>query len=367
MPPRPVHVAPVLSETLEAFRPFTGSLRAVSRAGIAALEEGQVMEVTVQEGDRIEKGHVLARLDDRRLRAQLGEKEASLEVSKATLAQRNAELDRAKQDYSRSENLLQNAVVTEKEFDHAIADVAVAEAQVNAAEKLVHQIESEIELLKVRLEDLTVEAPFTGKVIERHVEPGVWIHQGDQVATLVSSGTIEAWIEVPERYAKPVSSIDHPIDIEIHATGNRVTAHRAEAIPDVHSRTRNFWLVARIPNENDRLAPGMSIQGWLPTSEKSHQLTVFKDAVIRDSISAFVYKAVQGEDGGQQAVRVPVRVIFEAGDRVAVTSSNLAEGDLVVIEGNERLLPGTKVSLVEKDAPSLARAEESASEPDRAN
>ena len=355
-PATAVHVSTVESETIEEYQKVTGSLRAVSRAGVAALEEGQVVEVTVQESDPIKKGAILARLDDRRLRAQLEEKEASLAVSEATVVERKAELARTQQDFDRARNLWETSVTTEKDFDHAKADLAVAEAMVNASEKRIHQIESEIDLLKVRLEDLTVEAPFDGIVVERHVEPGEWIELGSQVATLVSTGGIEAWIEVPERYAKFLTDVKRSVDLEIHATGERVTANKTEAIPDVHFRTRNFMLVAKIENPDGALAPGMSVSAWIPTSEKSEQLTVPKDAVIRDSVSAFIYRAVEKGDGGHEAVRTPVQVLFESGDRMAVRSASLKAGDPVVIEGNERLLPGTIVSLIDKDEPSLAQA-----------
>ncbi|MCA9418961.1 MAG: efflux RND transporter periplasmic adaptor subunit, partial [Candidatus Omnitrophica bacterium] len=190
-----VHVSPAKMVDLQESQKLTGSLRAVSRAGVAALEAGQVLEVMVQEGDKVSKGEILAKLDDRRLKAQIEEKEASLAVAQATVLQHQAELARAKQDFARSQKLWKDSVVTDQDFDHAQADVAVAEAMVNAAEKGIHQIESEIDLLRVRFEDLTIKAPFDGQVVERQAEPGEWIEQGKGVATIVSTGTIEAWIE----------------------------------------------------------------------------------------------------------------------------------------------------------------------------
>ncbi|MCA9439507.1 MAG: biotin/lipoyl-binding protein, partial [Candidatus Omnitrophica bacterium] len=120
----PVHVSPAKMVDLQESQKLTGSLRAVSRAGVAALEAGQVLEVMVQEGDKVSKGEILAKLDDRRLKAQIEEKEASLAVSEATVLQHQAELARAKQDFARSQKLWKDSVVTDQDFDHAQADVA---------------------------------------------------------------------------------------------------------------------------------------------------------------------------------------------------------------------------------------------------
>ncbi|MCB9781392.1 MAG: efflux RND transporter periplasmic adaptor subunit [Candidatus Omnitrophica bacterium] len=352
-----VHVSPAKMVDLQESQKLTGSLRAVSRAGVAALEAGQVLEVMVQEGDKVSKGEILAKLDDRRLKAQIEEKEASLAVAQATVLQHQAELARAKQDFARSQKLWKDSVVTDQDFDHAQADVAVAEAMVNAAEKGIHQIESEIDLLRVRFEDLTIKAPFDGQVVERQAEPGEWIEQGKGVATIVSTGTIEAWIEVPERYVNTPALKDRKVEIEIHATGDRLSATDVEMVPDVHSRTRTFMLVAKLNDPSGSLTPGMSVSAWLPVGEQGEHLTVFKDAIVRDAANSYVYKTTPTDDGGYQAVQVPVEVLFQTGDLVAVRSADVQDGDQVVIEGNERLMPGMPVNPIEKKAPSLAKAE----------
>jgi multidrug efflux pump subunit AcrA (membrane-fusion protein) len=89
----------------------------------------------------------------------------------------------------------------------------------------------------------------------------------------------------------------------------------------------------------------MSIEAWVPTSSETLALTAPRDAVIRDGRTAFVYRASAGEDGAPSAQRTPVKVLFEWGDSVAVESTGLAAGDRVVVEGNERLVPGAPLIL----------------------
>jgi multidrug efflux pump subunit AcrA (membrane-fusion protein) len=77
-----VRTEPVAIEEMRQTHRVIGSLRAVSRAQVAALEDGQIIQVMVREGTRVTKRDVLAQLDDRRLRAQIAESEATLKATK---------------------------------------------------------------------------------------------------------------------------------------------------------------------------------------------------------------------------------------------------------------------------------------------
>jgi RND family efflux transporter MFP subunit len=340
-----VRTEPVAIEEVQQTHRVTGSLRAISRAQVAALEDGQIVRVLVREGARITKRDVLARLDDRRIRAQIAESEATLRATQALIDQRRAELAKADQDYKRARQLLQRRVMSQQEYDHAEADASVARARLAAAERELKQIESQRRLLQVRLDDTTIAAPFDGYVVERHVEPGEWVRPGDAVVTLVSAGTIEAWLEVPERFAGDVAQATTPITIEVPAVGQSIDVRQSQRVPQMDSRTRTFFVVAELSDHAGRLTPGMSVSAWVPVGPRSKQLTVPGDAVIRDAASAFVYK-VQPDSNGSHAVQVPVRVLFQVAGKIAVAAKDLSPNDRIVIEGNERLLPGTKLALI---------------------
>jgi RND family efflux transporter MFP subunit len=228
-----VRTEPVAIEEVQQMHRVTGSLRAVSRARVAALEDGRIVQVMVREGDRITQRDVLARLDDRRLRAQIAESEATLHATRAMIEQRRAELAKADQDYKRAAHLVQRRVVSQQDYDHAEADASVAQAQLNAAERQLKQIESQRRLLQVRLDDTTIAAPFDGYVVERHVEPGEWVRPGDAIVTLVSAGTIEAWLEVSERFSGDVAQATTPITVEVPAVGQSIAVRQRKRVPQM--------------------------------------------------------------------------------------------------------------------------------------
>jgi RND family efflux transporter MFP subunit len=200
-------------------------------------------------------------------------------------------------------------------------------------------------LLQVRLDDTTITAPFDGYVIERHAEPGEWVRPGDTIVTLVSAGTIEAWLEVPERFAGDVAQATTPITVEVPAVGQSIEVPQGKRVPQMDLRARTFFVVAELSDHAGRLTPGMAVSAWVPVGPRSQQLTVPGDAVIRHAANAFVYK-VQHDGNGRHAVQVPVRVLFQVAGKVAVVAQDLRPNDHVVTEGNERLLPGTKVALL---------------------
>ena len=135
---------------------------------------------------------------------------------------------------------------------------------------------------------------------------------------------------------------------QIEATGKTVEVDRMRVIPLVDSRARAFLVVVTLDNTAGRLAPGMSLSAWVPTGKTADRLTVDKDAVLRNETgTAYVYVARrQGpQSSSTPAVATPVNVkeLFSVGRRIVVESHNLQDGDLVVVEGNERLFPGMPI------------------------
>jgi RND family efflux transporter MFP subunit len=201
-----------------------------------------------------------------------------------------------------------------------------------------------IELLAQRLADMTVRAPFAGVVLARRAELGEWVGEGDPLVELVSVGQVEAWIDIPQRYFAAVAKRQVVITISIDSIQERADADRLRIIPQVDQRSRSFTVVVRLDDHGGRLTPGMSLSAWVPTGGRSDALTVSSDAVLRNDVGAYVYVARGGESGTPgQATPANVHVRFPVDDRIVVESAALQPGDLVVVEGNERLFPGAPV------------------------
>ncbi|NNC89311.1 MAG: efflux RND transporter periplasmic adaptor subunit [Akkermansiaceae bacterium] len=341
-PPSVVIVRPAVQKEVAEVVKVTGTLRAVRRAEVAALESAAVVAIGADEGDLVEEGGMLARLDGRRIDAQLAEAEADLTAAEADLGQREAELERARTDEAMMRALWNERAVAEREFLDSVRGLKVANARLDAGQKAMEAAAKRRDLLELRRGDLEVRAPFRGRVVARHAELGEWLREGDPVVTLVSTMEVEAWLQLPERYATSLRETG-PEAIELRVPGieSPLRADRLQVIPDVEGRSRLFVMVAHIPDPENRLTPGSSVEAAVPLGKPEPRIVVSSDAILQGYSGAHVFVPEPAGDGPPIARRVPVEVLFERGGESILKSGALEAGALVIVEGNERLFPNT--------------------------
>ena len=336
--PAAVTVDAVRLESVQQHRRVTGELRAVRSSRVATREAGLVIEMSVREGTRVRAGDVLARLDDSLLQLELKRAEANAAAAAAIVDERDATLSWRERELELYTQSARRGAANVKEVLDAESTTTIARARVLQARRLVGVAEARVELLRKRLSDMVVRAPFDGSVLARGAELGEWVGEGDDLAQLVSIGEIEAWLDIPQRYFGAVT--ERRIEVMISIDATRVTAgsENMRVIPRVDRRSRSFVVVVTLDDHDGALTPGMSLTAWVPTGGRTDRLTVSKDAVLRNDAGAFVYVA-----RGGKAVPATVQVRFPVADRVVIESSGLHAGDLVVVEGNERLFPGALI------------------------
>lgn len=340
-PPATVIVASVVKKPVQETRRVVGSLRAVERAEVAAQESGAVLEMKVDVGDSVSKGDVIALIDDRRLKASMLEAKANLTASEAAIEERKAESERASRDLEMKKRLLSQRAVAEREVLDAQESAVVSESRLKASRDQVEAMRSALELLNVRLSDAIIKAPFDGRIIQRHVDPGEWIAPGSPVVTLVSTGEIEAWMNVPERFIGQISSSGENLRIVSDGSGESASVVQLRQVADIDPVTRLFPVVATLENEGGTLAPGLSVHAELPIGKARERLGVPVDSLIESYQGSSLMKVVSTGEGPPIAERIPVTTLFRRDDLVFVESEDLKPGDRVVVEGNERLFPGT--------------------------
>ncbi|MEQ9095206.1 MAG: efflux RND transporter periplasmic adaptor subunit [Phycisphaerales bacterium] len=361
-PPATVRIDQARSQPLETWRESTGQIRAARRSVLAAEEEGLVADVLVREGDKVQAGQVIARLDDKRAALELRRARAVLESVKAVVAEREALVENAKRDLERVQQTFDRGGGNEREVDQARTDLQAAEARLAAARADVVLNEVLVDLAQTRVEDMIVRAPFGGRIVRRVAEAGQWLGGGDTVAEMVSLETVEAWIDVPERLIDRLTREDGRVRVRVPATGDEVEAERFTIVPDADPRSRLFPVRVVLANEEERFRPGMSVIGLTPTGVTEPTLTVHKDAMLRDDAGEYVYFAVAGQDGGFAAAPARVTRLFAAGDRVAIRAGAMPPGAMVVVEGNERMFPMQPLNIV--NLPSDQQAAQGSGEQD---
>ena len=342
--PSPVRVLPVTKGVVEDRVLVTGDLRASLRSQVAAQEAGLVIELPVREGQQVKKGDLLARLDPARLELEQASIVAARAATAAEKDQRLAELEIRSRDVDTLEELSKQQVSNPKELADARSAMKIAAAQLSRVNASLSELDARLALLEQRLGDLAIRAPFTGVVIDRHIEVGEWLAEGAAALELVSVGSVEAWLNVPEELRAAVVAqsrrTDTVFEVRIDAVDRSFRARNLRPIPTVDSTSRNFSLLVTIDDPDGLLVAGMSATAYVSTGRGGEQLLVHKDAILRGTTGPYIFIAqAMDPSAPPSALPVPVRVLFPSGDHVAVSAAMLAPGALAIVEGNERLFP----------------------------
>jgi len=321
MPPMPVEVAEVqASRVSDEFRAL-GSLEALQEAEVVAEVSARVLSLPFPEGRGVDSGAVLARLDDRELRAQRDRAAAAL-----TLARSEAR---------RVDDLFAREVVSPRERDesHAALEAAEAEAQ----------------LQQTRFERAVVRAPFSGVTGRRLVSAGGYVRVNDPIVRIARLDRLRVTFPVPERYAgtmrpgaRATVGVTAWPNVDFPATVTVVE-------PSIDPESRTFTAVAEVRNLGGRLRPGMSADVQVRLSERAGALTVPDEAVLAEGDQTFVYRV--GPDS--VVARVPITLGARDAARVEV-ASGLEVGDRVVRAGHQKIFPGAKVMPVSQLPPDAA-------------
>ncbi|HXH02383.1 MAG TPA: HlyD family efflux transporter periplasmic adaptor subunit [Candidatus Competibacteraceae bacterium] len=195
----------------EGFASGNGRLEA-TQVDVATRYGGRVAEVLVEEGDWVRAGQLLARMDTATLDAQIKQAEASLQQARdarlsaqAQVAQRASELEYARRELSRAQELLLKGFVTRSKVDGdqtrvqvAEATLAAARAQAVAADSSIAVAEARLEQYRAERDDALLRAPRDGRVQYRLAQPGEVLEAGGRVLTLLDLGDVTMSVFLPE-------------------------------------------------------------------------------------------------------------------------------------------------------------------------
>ncbi len=335
----------------------TGELRAHRRSFVAVEEPGIVLEILAREGARVSLGDVLARLDSSRLEIQLEASERELVEAEAAIEESRALSGYWDKEVAAMEEAQSRGASNASELRNARAQRSVNSARVTRAETAVEVVRARSALLRKRIEDMTIRAPFDGVVVRRDSEVGAWLGEGDTLLELVGTGTLEAWLDVPQRLLGAISNGTFTVSVHSDATGLDAELAQPRVIPDVNRSTRSFQIVGELDNTAGEWFAGSSLIGYVPSGESGDMLTISRDGVLRNDMGAFVYVAREGADGGSTAMPVNIQPLYQIGTRLVIREGALQAGDLVITEGAERLFPTAAVVVVRAVGEERAAAE----------
>jgi len=315
-PPTPVEAAPVVvGPVIDGFT-TVGSLEAYNSITVTGEIDGIIVEVPFREGRRLDKGELIARLDDDQLKAEAQRARALRDKTKAT--------------WERVKSIVDQGAGAAQDLDDATADLKVAEAN--------------LALAVTRHDKTRITAPFAGLAGRRLVSPGTFMRAGNPITQLAQIDRLRVAFAVPERILGSIR-LGAKVDVSTPAFPDIKLTGVVDVIePQLDTSTRTVGILALVDNPEEILRPGMSATIAVVLKERAQALTIPTDAVFVEGGQAFVYVIKPDSVVTRSAVSLGTRLA----DVVEVLEG-LDEGQQVVKAGHQKLYEGAKVMPVGGD------------------
>lgn len=327
-PPMTVETAKVARGRISAYLSVVGSLIGEATVDVAPKTGGRLTSVSVKLGDRVRRGQIIAKVEDREIVEQVRQAEASHRVGEATIRQREADLKLAETSVDRSRNLFGRQLLPKQTLDDAEARYSAALAQLDLARAQLAQSEARLQELKINLANTNVASPVDGFVAQRHVDQGAWVSQNVPVASVVDISSLRLVANVVEKDLRMVSAGDRAV-VEVDAfPGEKFIGRIARVSPILDPATRTAPMEIEIPNRDARLKPGMYAKVNLEVEDRENVLLVPKIALVDSEGQRGVYQP----SDDNRAIFKPVKVGIEDAERAEILEG-LAEGETVVSTG----------------------------------
>lgn len=305
----PVETAPARAGEAVADIHTVGSLQSDESVLISSEIAGRIAEISFAEGQHVEAGDMLVRLDSTLTQAEIDDVRARLSLAEA--------------NHRRTSQLARGGNATQRANDEAVAELATARAA--------------LALVEARFAKLSIRAPFPGVLGVRKVSVGAYLNPGVEIVNLEKIDTLKVDFKVPETYLARVD-VGQPVEVSVDALPARLFAGTIYAIdPMVDVNGRALRIRARLPNPELALRPGLFARVAIKSSATHETVFVPEEAIVPRGDTVFVYRV---EDG--RAIETRVRLGARHAGEVEVLEG-LAAGSVVVTAGQHRLSDGAAV------------------------
>lgn len=312
----PVKAEPAVRYDMVGYIQTHARLEAERRVSVVSRATGMVKELLVEEGSRVRRNDVLARLD---------EEELALRVQQVKV-----NLNQALTTYERNKVLHQRNMISQADY----------EATRNQVENLRVQLEE----AQLNLQYIEIRAPIDGLVMTRNIELGDLVRSNEEVFSVADLEPLLARIYIPERRMRQVRE-GQEARIVIDALPDSAFAAKIRMIsPGVDPQSGTVKVTLEIPAKDRLLRPGMFASVRIITERRPKTLVVPKKALILETDDDDVFVVREGK-----VERTSVKLGLTEGDRVEILQG-LEEGDKVVTVGQEGLKDGMAVRLIGDDS-----------------
>ncbi|GAC1408977.1 MAG: hypothetical protein NVSMB6_08480 [Burkholderiaceae bacterium] len=307
--------------------PLSGTLHAVHQATIKARVASEVREVLVREGEAVQKGQVLVRMDTTEYVARRAQARGVLEAARG-------QLDIATKARDNNKVLLDKAFISRNAYDNATSQYRIAQANVDSAG-------AALDVTHKALADTTIRAPIAGVVANRSIQPGEKVSPDYHLLDIVDLRSLELEAAVPGSDIQRVA-VGQEVLLKIEGVAARTRGTVARINPTTQAGSRSIVTYVTVDNPQQTLRVGMFAEGQLTLTKRNAVLTVPPSAIRYVDGKPTVYMI---DHGILQQVPVALGITGDDGGNAAVeVTEGLVDGAQVVQTNLGNLLPGTSVT-----------------------
>ncbi len=344
-----VNVEKVQRRTITQVVTATGSIDPIDKVIITPEVTGEIVELPVKEGDRVQKGELLARIKPNIYIAQRNRAKASLQSAEANLKVRKATLDKAESEYERVKKLFAKGLASQQELDNAKANFLTNEGQYLSQVSMVKQAQESLAEKEEDLAKTKLTAPLDGTISQLNVELGERVlgsgfSQGTNMMTVSNLENMEAVVEVDENDVVNVAKGDTAI-IKIDAFGDEEFKGLVYQVGNSAIKTGvgsqdqvvNFEVKINLIGKNRKIKPGMSCDADIQT-ETHHNVI----AVPIQSLTARIDKGNFGEKKGKRNFK-------KSKNDKKLEKKNKPQEVVFVVKGNHAKMVKVKSGISDED------------------
>lgn len=331
-PAAPVAVASAVTKAVPVYIEATGTVEALAQVSIKSMINGEITKVHFREGDDVSKGAVLFTLDSRPY-------EATLRKAEADLARIRAQLSTARTNAERYGKLVKDGIVTSEQYEAFRTQADSLEADLEAQK-------ANIESLRVQLSYCTIRSPLSGRTGNLLIHAGNIVKANDTVSlvTINQIRPIHVSFVIPERELSRIRPFlaRGKLKVEARPAGDNSPPETGEVTfldNAVDPATATIRLKGIFANQKSRLWPGQFATVRLNLTSIADAVTVPSQAVQTGQNGQYLF-VVNGDTAELRQVKTGV-----SHEGATVIEQGLKPGEVVVIDGQMRVVPGGKVTV----------------------
>lgn len=309
----PVEITKVTTGTISSYQLYNSTIEAENAVDVYAKVSGIIIELKVEEGDYVNKGQLLAKIE---------EDDYKLEEAAA-----KASYEKAKRDFERADKMFKDKLLSENDYEKVRYDYEQARITWERA--------------KVRLGNTNIVAPISGILSSRTIKYGDYITTNTKVFSIVDMNSLITRVYIPEKDIANIK-MNQEVIITSDALGEKEFDGRIKIInPVVDPTTGTVKVTIALKGYSKILKPGMFVKSHIIIDTRKDTLLLTKKAIIYNGIQSIAYIVKDG-----MANQVVLEIGFQDSENVEVLNKNIKTGDKIIVVGQYGLKDKSRVKVI---------------------